>query len=190
MRETAPEVPLPMSTTVAQSSSRDQAAINRRAWSRLLADPACARIPDRVETDREGRAVMSPPPSHRHSRRQFRIGSLLETLMPGGFVLTECAVSTAEGVKAADVAWYSPSREAEADAPELPDRAPDICVEVVSPSNVATDIEAKAALYFAAGAEEVWVCGLDGRMAFFRSEGPVDHSRLCPNFPVTPMWER
>ena len=63
---------------------------------------------------------------------------------------------------------------------------PDICVEVVSPSNAAWQIEAKAALYFAAGAEEVWTGGLDGRMSFFRSDGPIDHSRLCPNFPLTP----
>ena len=88
-----------MSVIATQRPWRDQASINRRVWSRLVADPRYAEIPERVETDREGRAIMSPPPSHRHSRRQFRIGSLLEALLPGGFVLTECAVSTAEGVR-------------------------------------------------------------------------------------------
>ena len=172
-----------MSVTAPKRPWRDQASINRRVWSRLVADPRYGQIPDRVETDREGRAITSPPPSHRHSRRQFRIGSLLEALMPAGFVLTECAVSTAEGVKAADVAWYNASRAEEADAAELPDRAPDVCVEVVSPSNATGEIQAKAALYFAAGAEEVWICRLDGRLSFLRPDGPIDRSRLCPNFP-------
>ena len=175
-----------MAATASQRSRRAQAARNRRVWARLLADPRYAGIPGRVETDREGQVVMSPPPSHRHSRRQFRIGSLLEALMPDGFVLTECAVSTREGVKATDVAWFNPARKAEAEGIELPERAPDICVEVLSPSNAAGSIETKAALYFEGGAEEVWVCGLDGRMAFRRSGGPFARSRLCPAFPVEP----
>ncbi|HEY0793066.1 MAG TPA: Uma2 family endonuclease [Chthoniobacterales bacterium] len=179
-----------MLTTGLLRSWQDQAAINRRVWSGLLADSSYAECPERVETDREGRAVASPPPSHRHSRRQFRIGNLLEALMPNGFVLTECAVSTLHGVKAADVAWYNPSRAAEADAAELPDGAPDICVEVVSPSNATEQLEAKAAAYFAAGAKEVWVCGLNGRMSFFRPDGPIERSQLCPDFPLTPISDR
>jgi hypothetical protein len=44
--------------------------------------------------------------------------------------------------------------------------APEICVEVLSPSNSAAEINEKLALYFDAGATEVWICNLDGPCPF------------------------
>jgi Uma2 family endonuclease len=58
--------------------------------------------------------------------------------------------------------------------PNLPlQPAPPICVEIVSPSNTATQMEEKRALYFASGAKEVWVCERDGKMRFFDSAGKL-----------------
>ena len=63
-------------------------------------------------------------------------------------------------------------------------RAPEICIEILSPSNTPAEINEKRALYFDAGAAEVWICNLDGSMSFLL--GP-DHqaptSALCPEFP-------
>jgi Uma2 family endonuclease len=57
-------------------------------------------------------------------------------------------------------------------------------VEIISPSNTASEIEEKQALYFEAGAQEVWTCSLDGKMKFHVAPGQrVDASRLCPGFP-------
>ena len=63
-------------------------------------------------------------------------------------------------------------------------RAPEICVEVISPSNTASEIEEKKQLYFEAGAKEVWLCDDDGTMRFFLPGSLVPASLLCPDFPV------
>ena len=63
-------------------------------------------------------------------------------------------------------------------------RAPEICIEVLSPSNSAAEIAEKRALYFDAGAAEVWICNRDGSFAFF--SGPdhqIPRSVICPLFP-------
>jgi Uma2 family endonuclease len=62
------------------------------------------------------------------------------------------------------------------------ERAPEICVEVLSPSNSKPEMEEKRALYFEAGAQEVWICGLDGKMEFYTADLSAA-SRLCPMFP-------
>jgi hypothetical protein len=161
----------------------DQAAFNRKVWARLVADPGYAGLPERVETDRDGQVLMSPPPSRRHGQRQSRISTLLETLLPEGVTVTECPVSTPEGVKGADVAWFSPGRANEVDDEALSDRAPDLCVEVMSPSNSPEQIRAKVELYAAAGARAVWVCDLQGKMTFFAGGQAIRQSALCPEFP-------
>jgi hypothetical protein len=40
----------------------------------------------------------------------------------------------------------------------------------------------KSALYFDAGAREIWLCGLDGKIAFYTPE-PAAKSGICPEFP-------
>jgi Uma2 family endonuclease len=105
--------------------------------------------------------------------------------MTTGRVFTECPISTADGVKAADVAWASPGRLRElSDQPCFP-RAPEICVEVISPSNSESEIRAKMDLYFDAGAQEVWLCRQPGEMEFFVGQGVRANSAstLCPAFP-------
>src|SRR3989442_2158687 len=89
---------------------KTQTAFNLRRWAELLADPELAKVEGRIETDRHGHIIMSPPPAPSHGSYQSEIGYLLRTLMPNGRVLSECPVSTADGVKTADVAWASPGR--------------------------------------------------------------------------------
>src|SRR5215471_19005370 len=112
-----------------------QTAFNLRRWAELLADRELAKIEGRIETDRHGHIIMSPPPAPSHGSFQAEFAHLLRTLLVGGRVFTECPISTADGVKAADVAWASSQR-----IEELADRvcfpqAPEICVEVISLSN-------------------------------------------------------
>jgi Uma2 family endonuclease len=174
--------------TIELPDLKSQTSFNLVRWAELCADPRLAKLSDRIETDRHGHILMTPPPAFGHGRRQFSLGNLLSKLLPQGLVITECPVSTADGVKAVDVAWLGPGRLEIDDepGPTVLIRAPEICVEVLSPSNTGREIDEKRALYFDAGAAEVWICNLDGSMSFFSG---VDHqvstSSLCPDFPQT-----
>ena len=161
-----------------------QTVFNLRRWAELLADPELAKFEGRIETDRHGHIVMSPPPAPSHGSYQSEISYLLRTLMRRGRVMTECPISTADGVKAADVAWASPECMLELGDRVCFPNAPEICVEVLSPSNTGAEIQEKMKLYFDAGAKEVWVCAGSGAMSFFGvATKPLAASGLCPDFP-------
>jgi Uma2 family endonuclease len=170
--------------TIELPAQAEQVKFNLRRWDELLADRQLARLEGRIETDRHGHIIMSPPPAASHGSFQYRIGRLLEDLLAGGRVITECPISTADGVKAADVAWASKECLRHLGNRTCFPRCPEICVEVLSPGNVEAEIQEKMILYFDAGAKEVWVCDSEGVMSFFapnlsRSRG----SKFCPKFP-------
>jgi Uma2 family endonuclease len=179
-------VSLPVPITIQLPDLKSQTTFNLARWSELVTDPELARLSNRIETDRHGHIIMSPPPAARDSRRQARIASLLERLLTRGTPFTECAISTADGVKVTDVAWLAQERPEVKEDPVLFTRAPEICVEILSPSNTPSEIDEKRALYFDAGAAEVWICDLDGSMTFFVGPGRKQStSLLCPAFPQT-----
>src|SRR5713226_3324494 len=125
-----------MATLTIELPPRDtQRRFNLRHWAELLDDPELARIEGRIETDRHGHIIMSPPPAASHGGFQFRIGFLLQQILPHGLVFTECPISTADGVKAADLAWASPACMGDLGNRVCFPRAPEICVEVLSPRN-------------------------------------------------------
>ena len=173
---------MPLMLRVPPRESQD--AFNLRRWEKVLADRQLAGMAQRIETDRHGHIVMTPPPGPIHGSRQFQIAKALDSLLAGK-VITECPLSTSDGVKAVDVGWFSDSRFREAFDRRCFLRAPEICVEILSPSNTAPEMEEKMALYFEAGAEEVWFCEEDGTMRFHLDpeSPPADQSRLCPDFP-------
>jgi Uma2 family endonuclease len=162
-----------------------QTGFNLRRWDELLADASLAKFEGRIETDRHGHILMSPPPAPSHGSFQLEIGFLLRNLMPHGRVLTECPISTADGVKAADVAWASPEVMHKLGNRSCFPQAPEICVEVLSPGNTDAEIEEKTRLYFDAGAQEVWLCASSGAMRFLVRHATVsmETSQLCPAFP-------
>jgi hypothetical protein len=172
--------------TIELPSQRTQTEFNLRRWAELLADPEMQKVVGRVETDRYGHAFMSPPAAANHGGRQSQVGTLLHQLIPSGRVFVECPISTADGVRAADVAWASSKSVRELGDLVCFSRAPEICVEVLSPDNSKTEMREKTALYFDAGAKEVWHCSQAGQMTFFTAgkESPLRRSRLCPDFPT------
>lgn len=175
-----------MPATLDIPSIKDAPAFHLRRWEQLCADPYVLGLEGRVETNRYGEIVMMPPPGFTHSNHQSEICLLLKTLMQGGRSLTECAVLTSDGVKGVDVAWISERRIKQGLKGEVLTRAPEICVEVVSPSNTRQEMEAKRALYFEAGAEEVWFCDRRGALHFFRKgreHAAAKASALCPAMP-------
>jgi Uma2 family endonuclease len=161
-----------------------QTEFNLARWAEILADPTLAKLPHRIETDQHGHILMSPPPAPIHGRRQAHISGLLRQFLPNGIAFSECPLSTAGGVKAVDVAWLSPERSEDISRLTLFERAPEICVEIVSPSNSRSEINEKRALYFDAGAAEVWICNPDGHISFFAApHNQLPASSICPAFP-------
>lgn len=163
----------------------DYHAFNLAVWRKLVADPALAALDFRIETDRHGQMIMSPPPAPSHGSKQIEIGYLLRTLMPRGKVVSECPVSTSAGVKAADVAWCSAEKWERFGGEVCFLECPEICVEVWSPGNTRSELAEKKRLYFEAGAEEVWFCEGDGEMRFYHGpdEEAKERSEKLPEFP-------
>ena len=175
MATAAPELPI----------ITDQALFNVQRWEALCGEPAIAALDVRIETDAFGQVIMNFPPAPEHGESQFSLGTLLRQHLPSGRVITECPVSTSAGVKVTDVAWISTERRGTQKHAKVFTFAPEICVEVLSPSNTRSEIDEKKRLYFESGAEEVWVCGLDGTLRFFTRANPDDlgDSKLCPGMP-------
>jgi Uma2 family endonuclease len=57
-------------------------------------------------------------------------------------------------------------------------RAPELCVEVLSPTNSRPEMREKTAAYLAAGAVEVWLVAEDGTVEMFGAAGRIESSAL------------
>ena len=152
-------------------------------WAEICEDKFLATLPYRIESDRWGNIVMSPPPRSHHAEYQGEITVLLRQLISGGRSMTECPIQTTEGVKAVDVAWVSLERRKSKPNDPAYLIAPEICVEVQSPSNSHAELMERKALFFERGALEFWLCGLAGEMTFFDPAGQIPQSHFCPKFP-------
>jgi Uma2 family endonuclease len=155
-----------------------------RQWRQIVDDPALRDLPYKIELNERGKIEMSPA-NNLHAYYQFLVGAELKRLLPEGTVLTEASVLTGIGVRVPDVVWISPAfLEQHGLATPLP-VAPEICVEVLSPSNTREEMQDKIAAYVAAGATEVWVVGEDGSARFHGVEGERDASTfgITPNLP-------
>src|SRR5437773_11824878 len=105
--------------TIELPQHQAQKAFNLRRWTELLADPELARFEGRIETDRHGHIIMSPPPAPSHGSFQVEIAYLLRNLMPQGPVLTECPISTADGGKGSRRGLGFPGMHASIGQPRL-----------------------------------------------------------------------
>jgi len=178
-----------MPLTIQLPPLESQHAVNLARWAEVLEDESYADIPGRAETDRFGHITMRPPAPPDHGSKQSEISFLLRTLLPGGRVITECPVSTSDGVKAIDVAWFSRERFAKVCEQVCVTIAPETCVEVVSPFNTQREMDEKRALCFEAGASEVWFCAESGEMAFHTKAEILPASALCAEFPLRIVLE-
>ena len=81
----------------------------------------------------------------------------------------------------ADVAWAS-NEFIDIYGYQTPySKAPELCIEVVSPSNSKIEIEEKVALYLGQGAVEVWVVYDNGKILTFDDSGEIKSSLLAPD---------
>lgn len=150
-------------------------------WAEVIESPYLRNLPFKIETNRYGQIVMSPA-SNRHGLLQSKI-TLLIGSHSNGDTISECSIVTPEGVKVADVAWASAEFIAIHGDQIAYTAAPELCVEIRSPSNSRLEMTEKTALYFQQGAHEVWICELSGNVTFFDAQGEIPASRLFPAFP-------
>jgi Uma2 family endonuclease len=153
-------------------------------WQQILNDPELDQYDDdyRIETDADGHILMSPRPPNTHNRKAFLIAHMLQERL-GPSASGETRIVTDHGIKVADAVWCPASRWPQNEENDTFVTAPDICIEVLSPSNTRAEIDQKGALYFAAGAREVWICDRNNKISFFGLEGLLEKSKLCPDFP-------
>lgn len=138
----------------------------------------------KVETNARNQIIMSPPPHTDHGEFGTEIFVLLLRHLPDGRATMGSGVQTSNGTRIPDVLWMSRARRRKHRGKVSYPEAPEICVEVISPSNSRREIKEKTALYLEAGAQEVWHCERDGTMRFFDASGPLPASKFCPEFPA------
>lgn len=152
-------------------------------WAEVVDNPYFENLPFKIELNRYGKIEMTPA-SNRHGHLQFQIGTLLKRKLKKGEVLIECSVQTTEGVKVADVAWCSKAFIKQYGYETPYSHAPEICVEVVSPSNSKEEMANKAQLYLQAGAEEVWIVWENGIVDYYDKTGEIEQSAYSINVTI------
>jgi Uma2 family endonuclease len=148
-------------------------------WDELCRDPSLQDLPYKIELNAWGKVEMSPP-AVGHARLQSELAAQLREQLRDGIALTECPILTGIGIRVPDVVWASAEfRQRHKRSSPLP-QAPEICVEIISPSNVEAEIIEKTRAYLAAGAEEVWLVDETGKVRCIDGSGEKPQSR----FPV------
>ncbi len=146
-------------------------------WSEVINNPLLKDLPFKIELNKFGNILMSPA-SNQNGRIQVQISISLNNHLPKGVVIAECSIQTPEGVKVADVVWAS-DEFINTFAYKTPyPKAPEICVEIVSPSNSKEEITNKVNLYLAKGANEVWIVHENGRIDTFTHMGEAKESNI------------
>jgi Uma2 family endonuclease len=154
-------------------------------WEQVLSNPFLQNLPFKIELNRFGQILMSPA-SNRHGMIQSDVGYELRRRKRKGRVINECSIDTPDGVKVADVAWASDAFLAVHGEQTPYSQAPEICVEIVSPSNSKLEIESKVALYLNQGALEVWVVNNKKQVSYFSVAGQLPQSKLLPKMKLLP----
>jgi len=144
-------------------------------WSDVLADESLKNLPYKIELNERGHIEMSPA-SNRHGFLQSELVWLLRSQLKSGRVITECSIDTPKGVKVADVAWCDDAFVAEHGETTPYVTAPEICIEILSPSNNVKEMQDKILLYLAKGAQEVWLVRDSGKTVIYQAQGEVKES--------------
>ena len=131
------------------------------------------------ETNGQGQIIMNPPIGLAHAKRADRIAVAMRSLLPDWRLWPEVGIYTADGMKAPHLAVAAPDFAEATDSRGFLVRAPEICVEIMSPSNTWEEMRHKTLLYLAAGAKEVWVCDESGALHFFDGTGERSTSALA-----------
>ena len=146
-------------------------------YGELCDDPSFANVPGKIEIDPWGRLLMSPPAAPYHGRIQARLCDKLAQL--GGERTVEAAIATPLGLFVADLAWSVQKSPPGSERDPALMRAPELCIEIVSPSNSRREMNEKVAAYLAAGAQEIWIVyPRSKRVEVHGKQGLLERSRF------------
>jgi Uma2 family endonuclease len=146
--------------------SREELVVRYRE---LCDDPCLTNVPGKIELDSWGRLLMTPAAIY-HGLIQGRLAHKLKSAL-GGEVITEGPIATSVGLFVPDVAWASAGFMSAHGSEFALMRAPEICIEVVSPSNSVREMTEKRDAYLACGALEVWWVFTKSKRCEFHAPG-------------------
>ena len=147
-------------------------------WIEVINNPILQDLPFKIELNKFGKLLMSPA-SNQHGQIQAELVYQLRSQLPKGKVITECSIQTTAGVKVADVAWASDEFISQYSFETPYPKAPEICIEIVSPSNSKAEMLEKVELYLAKGAQEVWIIYSNNKVLTFSHIGEIEESLLA-----------
>jgi len=119
----------------------------------------------------EGELVELTVPNIIHRDLQIRLLDLLREALPNASVLTEYSFKTPESVRSADVGVTNRERHATARTEGILSGAPDLVVEVLSPSSKVPVLKKLRRVCFQQGCKEFWVVDPDERTVEVYGEG-------------------
>jgi len=151
-------------------------------WQEACENQSLTNLPFKIELNEQGKILMTPVKVN-HSILQGKIIGHLYRQLIDGDALAECAISTKQGTKVADVAWASSTLLEKIENEIECSQAPEICIEVLSFSNTKQEINTKKSLYFEQGAVEFWICDSYGNVSFYTLDGEVERSGIAKGFP-------
>jgi Uma2 family endonuclease len=144
-------------------------------WQQVIDNPFLQDLPFKIELNKWGKILMSPA-SNNHGIRQYEVAKIIDTGKQSGKIIIECSIKTPEGVKVADVAWASDDFISKHGDKTPYNFAPEICVEIISPSNSQAEMNEKIELYLNQGAKEVWLCNQKGEIFYYSHAGKINKS--------------
>lgn len=156
-----------------------------------------------------GRIVpMPPPPNFEHGEVELNLAAELRTFVRasslGRVAVGEVAVLVQrdpDSVRGADIVFISREHDARRTAGKPLDVAPDLIVEVLSPSNVMSEMMQKLREYFAIGVRLVWLVDPAARTVYayrslsdlrqFTDQDQLPGDDVLPGFavPVAKLFE-
>ncbi|MBK1642500.1 hypothetical protein CKO12_11545 [Chromatium okenii] len=152
-------------------------------WAQIIEDPILQNLPYKIELNEWGNIVLSPA-SNKHGLLQAELVGFLRDNKAQGKIITECSVQTTKGVRVADVAWGSTDFFMRNELETPYQEAPELWIEISSPSNSKRELTEKIDLYLAKGAREVWICDDNGNLQLFTHRGQIESSLLFPTVPT------
>ena len=165
----------------------------------------CCRNDGRYELV-DGEVVELAPPNDEHGDTALNVGTAFKIYSRWrgvGEARVETGYTLRQGpdtVRGPDVSFVFQPR-VEGRGGGFPTGAPDIAVEIVSPSNTAADVARKVAEYLAAGSQRVWVVypagrrvvinHADGSALSYDEGGVITDEELLPGFslPLSEIFE-
>ena len=144
-----------------------------------VADYAALDEPEGVRYElSEGELIVTPSPNYFHNRIRDglnRLMAFVETRNLGSVVSEMDFQLAGDTVRRPDVAFISAERLRGIDLEQVPlPLAPDLAIEVVSPSDRAGDLLLKVSQYLAAGTKAVWLFYPNTRLAYRYLPGKLE----------------